>query len=807
MEEAPADIPAPWVAINGDDGLFYYNEDTGESQWEPPAAEADSAVVEGDAEYDPEAQVEAEHSPRQDAADEMFVFGPQPEMPFIEARSLGTSDHTRVIMADTPALNTAPDGVQATLSCARQILFRVQTVINSDVPEDFKGDPPSEGDVFVDLAPVDPTWSGLDDKHLEGMLTVLLAGSDLEEAFFSSIQCLVRDKKRVNRKQELGSCTTAELIERAHALFPEVTGHMVESDVQIHLDASAVLAVNGSVVSCKSVSSPLEESALRAFSVLTEEEGPERPWFLLEDELIHMMGSRSGDLDRRFLTSSPLFSFREKDNEHFVKLNVVSSGDDQKGGRGNDGDRGNASSRPTTSRRDLSRGAGRRRPDDRRDRDYRDGGRNGARHHGDRREDIRRGDPRSTRSHRDGDRSRGRREPQSGASGRRDEPRRDDKGRDDARRREDDRRREEYHKRSLHGGREDPRRDRRLDERRPEERRQDGRAAGRDHADRRQDERRDDRRGGDSRRDGESRGGGHRDARADAPRDARHGGGIARQYDPRAGRDDRDKDRRQNRSRSRRDQRDRDSGRPRHDDLRPASRRDENGQRESGNIEDRLSAVMSVVKQPEYGTSDSGPWGAPPKPTVRVQTTAKGAAPKPMSVETTAKAGPPGNFDDPFDVPGPSARSVGKPSPGPSSVAGARAVPAASGSVSAEVDAPIAPWNRAPKAAAKPTSKKPKPPTGPPPSHLRGSISQSIVPKVPKGNGLRPVSAPKPVGYQPATAKVGPTTNVGKAAGNPKAHGSLLRVMAPKVGAKAPTPGKARPPGPTSADPKPPWAS
>ena len=30
------DLPHPWTAIDGDDGFFYYNEETGESQWEHP---------------------------------------------------------------------------------------------------------------------------------------------------------------------------------------------------------------------------------------------------------------------------------------------------------------------------------------------------------------------------------------------------------------------------------------------------------------------------------------------------------------------------------------------------------------------------------------------------------------------------------------------------------------------------------------------------------------------------------------------------------------------------------------------------
>lgn len=34
-----SELPHPWIAVDGDDGVFYHNEETGESQWEPPLAE------------------------------------------------------------------------------------------------------------------------------------------------------------------------------------------------------------------------------------------------------------------------------------------------------------------------------------------------------------------------------------------------------------------------------------------------------------------------------------------------------------------------------------------------------------------------------------------------------------------------------------------------------------------------------------------------------------------------------------------------------------------------------------------------
>eukprot|EP00927_Polykrikos_kofoidii_P028279 TRINITY_DN24721_c0_g1_i3.p1 TRINITY_DN24721_c0_g1~~TRINITY_DN24721_c0_g1_i3.p1 ORF type:complete len:800 (+),score=135.73 TRINITY_DN24721_c0_g1_i3:189-2588(+) len=448
---SPAPLPPPWVAIDGDEGIFYYNEETGESQWEPPTAVEevfDDGLEAGDAPPEPLDSIDEEgleagvaddesfraeenainaihaeeealrveeeateqvrekaanHDPTQkqksnadgrdirerdrlrdrdrererhrvpeqerrsrdrerqrerdrdcpraksgqveeDVADHPPPVGPQLELIYNEVVQLGTDGGAdnmggrlvRATLPDTDPVIAVPAGAQATLSCAIGALFAVEAIIGPEgalkssgasggKAADNRGLPP-DGQIFIDLLSLNDSWPGVDGVEYDGMLTVLFAASDVEEALFSAMHSLTSDAAEDNGQSKAGdeSWLAEDVLARAQDLFPEITGELTEESLESTLETSALLEVlsassekDGRVrVLRRSVTSPLEESALRAFDVLARKKhlftplSSERPWRLVADEMRQVLGRMQDDLDRRLLEASPLFHFR-----------------------------------------------------------------------------------------------------------------------------------------------------------------------------------------------------------------------------------------------------------------------------------------------------------------------------------------------------------------------------------------------------------------------------------------------------------------------------------------------------------------
>eukprot|EP00928_Gymnodinium_smaydae_P088018 TRINITY_DN7217_c0_g1_i2.p1 TRINITY_DN7217_c0_g1~~TRINITY_DN7217_c0_g1_i2.p1 ORF type:complete len:237 (-),score=56.36 TRINITY_DN7217_c0_g1_i2:72-782(-) len=206
------ELPEPWVAIDGDDGIFYYNEETGESQWEPPVEDGSGCASLDDREQvvrgGDEANAETERSgcdrsnrspPPGDRLDEeigdtMEVRAdPQVELVFHEAVLVPSSRRAasaiRVTVPHTEAVASVPSGAQATLSCCLGQLFVVERIVGHGAGDDS----PEEGEAHLHVLPVDGACPCLEDDGYDGLLTVLLAGTSVEEALFSAMHVLRGD--------------------------------------------------------------------------------------------------------------------------------------------------------------------------------------------------------------------------------------------------------------------------------------------------------------------------------------------------------------------------------------------------------------------------------------------------------------------------------------------------------------------------------------------------------------------------------------------------------------------------------------
>jgi len=313
------DLPFPWSAVDGDDGRFYYNEETGESQWEQP-------------------NIDVEDCGSQHSQDDIQDFGSRPELVYRGIASLG-KERVRLVVLDSAVLSSMPDGALATLSCAPRELFRIEAVGGVELIEGTGDEPPPEGCVFVDVASLEQGWKGLPEGvESEGTLTALLAAADMEEAFISALHRLAHESQALGgaRGKSKAQASTQEcwnaleVNSRVKALFPDIfsPSELADIEVQDSLSSSSLLdfvwseadSVNNVVA--KVSTSPLEETALRVFSNLADERhknfvpiAKERSWEVVADELQHLMGSRDENLDKRILEGSPHFIFKSSETD------------------------------------------------------------------------------------------------------------------------------------------------------------------------------------------------------------------------------------------------------------------------------------------------------------------------------------------------------------------------------------------------------------------------------------------------------------------------------------------------------------
>jgi len=328
-ESPPATAPAAWVAIDGDDGLFYYNEETGESQWDPPAEWIGD--VEDDRKSD--APCEQTQSPGHSRVDRSpsrnevgESIGAQPDTAYFKVHPRPGKSSTggarlRAVVPDNALVGAWAVGAQAALTGAPGLLFRIEAIGGEGGSGDG-GDVRSEGEAFVDLACLDRRWPGIESEEYDGVLTVLQAANDLEEAIFSAIRTLVRRQRQVDLPADEGplAADSTDVLTRVKDLFPEMVGDMTQEQMEEALESSLVLEVvvdedGVSRVATRAASSPLEETTMRAFDSLTQQKhlfmplSSERPWRRISDQLSDMLGVRDEDLDRRLLETSPHFDF------------------------------------------------------------------------------------------------------------------------------------------------------------------------------------------------------------------------------------------------------------------------------------------------------------------------------------------------------------------------------------------------------------------------------------------------------------------------------------------------------------------
>lgn len=303
------DLPFPWSAVDGDDGRFYYNEETGESQWERP-------------------NLDVEDGRSQHSREEIEDFGPRPELSYQAIKSVG-KESVRLVVSDSAVLGCIPDGALATLSCAPCELFRIEAVGGLELVEGTGDEPPPDGCVFVDVASLEQSWKGLPESvEAEGTLTALLAGSDMEEAFIGALHRLAHESQARKSKEQGNMHERSALTSRVRALFPDIfsASELEDTKVERVLSESSLLDIVWSTadsvnnVIAKVSTSPLEETAMRAFSNLADEQhnnyvpiARERPWEVVASELEHLMGLRDENLDRRILECSPHFVFRSSE--------------------------------------------------------------------------------------------------------------------------------------------------------------------------------------------------------------------------------------------------------------------------------------------------------------------------------------------------------------------------------------------------------------------------------------------------------------------------------------------------------------
>lgn len=333
-------LPAPWILIDGDDGPFYYNEESGESQWEPPGEVPEDAAenaADDRKKQNPEDDqpMDENHESQQEEEVPVDVVA-QPEVICREVRQVeGQVDRVVAAIPMDPVLKIIPDGTQALLTCAPGILFRIKGIRGPNAREGETED--TEEEFVFDLKAIDCEWQGLAGTEENVALTVLLSGGDIEEAFFSAMNSLMDDKRKeggLESDQKAMSWNCVEVLTRAQDLFPEVVGGLAEDDIESVLagcsffEASICETSGAIMVGCKVHASPLEDSALRAFTVLSQQQhlfqplSSERPWKLVADELARSIGDRNEDLDRRFLEASPHFSFTysEVRGHHVIRL-------------------------------------------------------------------------------------------------------------------------------------------------------------------------------------------------------------------------------------------------------------------------------------------------------------------------------------------------------------------------------------------------------------------------------------------------------------------------------------------------------
>ncbi|CAE8618675.1 unnamed protein product, partial [Polarella glacialis] len=125
---APPRVQHPWVEVESDDGLYFFNEVTGKFRWDPPLlgrewddAGEDDALAAAD---DADAVVEFQGL-------EEEVFGARPELSFSEVSAEGGGSEAsgvllKAVVPMSSTLQVLQTGVQAVLSCAPGVLFRIQ---------------------------------------------------------------------------------------------------------------------------------------------------------------------------------------------------------------------------------------------------------------------------------------------------------------------------------------------------------------------------------------------------------------------------------------------------------------------------------------------------------------------------------------------------------------------------------------------------------------------------------------------------------------------------------------------------------
>lgn len=340
-------LPWPWIAVDNDDGRYYCNEETGESQWDYPVIDGGGSGRENEKrnigsedDKDELSQCHSEHQSAHSSDSHCNGVGPQREVPCFEVVPLGEAtipggQRVRAVVADDGAALDIQKGVQAVLDCASTIPLRVEAVIS---PEKSGGKPssdgifPEDGDLFVELVSLDDSWEGLGGPVYFVSLFVIWSAPDVEEAMCSALRTLCTEvaadgaaPKNVRDPWPLNV-----VLSRAQDLFPDVMGDMVASNVELALSGSALFEVfPDSTIACKVDFTPLEETTLGAFKKLLLQESrirsTERDWSLLADQLDNVLGKGEADcaeLRRRLLESSSLvgFTFSHIRSHWVVKL-------------------------------------------------------------------------------------------------------------------------------------------------------------------------------------------------------------------------------------------------------------------------------------------------------------------------------------------------------------------------------------------------------------------------------------------------------------------------------------------------------